>query len=54
MNDKGGIGCADNPANCKNTKLIKLQVYEYRKSNYRHCKQNKNSYYINGNVIDTN
>lgn len=54
MNDKGGIGCADNPANCKTPASQIAKSMNIGKVITGTVNKIKNSYYINGNVIDTN
>jgi TolB-like protein len=54
MNDKGGIGCGDNPSNCKIPASQIAKSMNIAKVITGTVNKIKNSYYINGNVIDTN
>ncbi|MDX1957736.1 MAG: DUF5683 domain-containing protein [Leptospiraceae bacterium] len=54
MNEKGGAGCGDNPANCKIPASQIAKSINIEKVITGTVNKIKNSYYINGNVVDTN
>lgn len=53
MNEKGGDGCADNPANCKIPAAEIAKSIQVSKIITGTINKIKNSYYVSGNVIDT-
>jgi TolB-like protein len=54
MNEQGGPGCADNPANCKVSANSIAKTLNASKVITGTINKIQNGYYINGNVIDIN
>ncbi len=54
MNEQGGAGCADNPANCKVSANSIAKTLNASKVLTGTINKIQNGYYINGNVIDAN
>lgn len=54
MDEKGGVGCSDNPANCKMPAAEIAKSIQVSKIVTGTINKIKNSYYVSGNVIDTN
>ncbi|HNN82239.1 MAG TPA: hypothetical protein PKL30_25395, partial [Leptospiraceae bacterium] len=54
MDEKGGVGCSDNPANCKMPAAEIAKSFQVSKIVTGTINKIKNSYYVSGNVIDTN